>query len=302
MSNTELITATTKKETLCKPHTISPKHQKLFVLPLKRKEFLPNLLTFIKLQIAKYSEHFLLFRSTTRPSTPPSNNLYNESPTEKHANCQVEVCQRHRSAVHIRLRQRECEAMPNEIDKDAERKSNSDNHYLQIIALKNHFLSLIPPEFVYYQLTIHCRRDRLDNTAFKADRIKDVIETVYKRINETFVHPKRYAQPPHKQLMPYLLSMIELDDQVLFHAHCVLAVHPETAEAFDQLRIYDKFQQFDQRISSSHFDRLIADAIDIKAFDEPTNLSKFINYMLKKNRNPNIVKRPDHLLTLAPKQ
>jgi hypothetical protein len=89
---------------------------------------------------------------------------------------------------------------------------------------------------------------------------------------------------------------------VLFHAHCVLAVHPETAEAFDQLRIYDKFQQFDQRISSSHFDRLIADAIDIKAFDEPTNLSKFINYMLKKNRNPNIVKRPDHLLTLAPKQ
>ena len=96
--------------------------------------------------------------------------------------------------------------------------------------------------------------------------------------------------------------MIEFDDKVLFHAHWILAVHPETAEAFDQLRIYDKFQQFDPRISSSHFDRLIADAIDIKAFDEPTNLSKWVNYLLKKNRNPNIVKRPDHLLTLAPKQ
>jgi len=96
--------------------------------------------------------------------------------------------------------------------------------------------------------------------------------------------------------------MNEFCDQVLFHAYCVLTVHTETAEAFDQLRIYDKFQQFDPRISSSHFDHLIADAIDIKAFDEPTNLSKWIHYLLKKNRNPNIVKRPEHLLTLAPKQ
>ena len=178
----------------------------------------------------------------------------------------------------------------------------SVNYHSQIITLKDHFLSLIPPDFIYYQLSIHCRKDRLDNTAFKADRVKDVIETVYKRINETFVQPKRYIQLPHKQLMPYLLSMIEFDDQVLFHAHCVLAVHPETAEAFDNLRIYDKFQPFDQRISSSHFERLIADAINIKAFDEPTNLSKWVNYLLKKNRNHNIVKRPDHLLTLAPKR
>ena len=96
--------------------------------------------------------------------------------------------------------------------------------------------------------------------------------------------------------------MIGFTDKFLFHAHCVLAVHPVAAEEFDNLRIYDKFQQFDPRISSSHFDRLIADAIDIKAFDEPTNLSKWIHYLLKKNRNPNIVKRPDHLLTLAPKQ
>jgi hypothetical protein len=185
---------------------------------------------------------------------------------------------------------------------DATAKSHSDNYHSQIIALKDHFLSIIPPDFIYYQLSIHCRRDRLDNTAFKADRVKDVIETVYKRINETFVQPQRYVHLPREQLMPYLLSMIEFDDLVLFHAHCVLAVHPDTAEAFDQLRIYDKFRSFDERISSSHFERLIADAINIKAFDEPTNLSKWVNYLFKKNRNPNIVKRPDHLLTLAPKR
>ena len=290
----------TTTETLCPPHTL-PNHLKLSVSLMLRRKLLPNLLNSIKRLIVKSLEHFLLFRSTTRPSTLQLNNLYNEPPTEEHPNQQVEVRKRRRSPVHIRLRQRLSEAMPDQIDKDAEPKSRSDNYHSQIIALKDHFLSVIPPEFVYYQLTIHCRRDKLDNTAFKADRVKNVIETVYKRINETFVHPKRYAQMPHKQLMPYLLSMTEFDDQVLFHAHCILAVHPETAEAFDNLRIYDKFQQFDPRISSSHFDRLIADAIDIKAFDEPTNLSKWVKYLLKKNRNQNIVKRPDHLLTLAPK-
>jgi len=298
MCTTKLTTTT---ETLCKPHTL-PNRLKHSVLLMPRRELLPNLLNSIKRLIVKSLEHFLLFRSTTRQSTLPSDNLYNEPSTEKHSDCQVEVCKRCRSLIHLRLRQRLSETMPDEIDKDAEPKSRSDNYHSQIIALKNHFLSVIPPEFVYYQLTIHCRRDRLDNTAFKADRVKDVIETVYKRINETFVHPRRYAQIPYKQLMPYLLSMTEFDDQVLFHAHCVLAVHPDTAEAFDQLRIYDKFQPFDPRISSSHFDRLIADAIDIKAFDEPTNLSKWIHYLMKKNRNSNIVKRPDHLLTLAPKQ
>ena len=269
---------------------------------MPRRELLPNLLNSIKRLIVKSLEHFLPFRSTIHRFTPPSNNLYNESSTEEHTDSQVEVSKRCRSTVHIRLRERQCDPMSKRTEENAEPKSRSDNHHSQIVALKEHFLSIIPPEFVYFQLTIHCRRDRLDNTAFKADRIKDVIETIYKRINETFVHPKRYAQMPYKQLMPYLLSMIEFDDQVLFHAHCVLAVHPDTAEAFDQLSIYNNFQQFDPRISSSHFDRLIADAIDIKAFDEPTNLSKWIHYLLKKNRNPNIVKRPDHLLTLAPKQ
>lgn len=228
--------------------------------------------------------------------------MYNEPPTEEHPNQQVEVSKRRRSPVHIRLRKRQCEAMPDKIDKDAEPKSRSDNYHSQIIALKDHFLSVIPPEFVYYQLTIHCRRDKLNNAAYHTDRIKDVIDTVYKRINEKFVHKRRYGQMPHKQLMPYLLAMIEFDDQVLFHAHCVLAVHPDTAEAFDQLRIYDKFQQFDPRISSSHFNRMITDAIDIKEFYEPTNLSKWVNYMLKENEEPNRVKKQDHLLTLAPKQ
>ena len=293
--------SSTTTETLCKPHTL-PNRLKLSVLPMPRRELLPNLLSFIRQLIARYSEHFLPFRSTTRPSTLPSDNLYNEPPTEEHPNYQVEINKRRRSPVHIQLRQRLSETMPDQIDKDAEPKSRSDNYHSQIIALKDHFLSVIPPEFVYYQLTIHCRRDRLDNTAFKADRIKDVIDTVYKRINEKFVHKRRYAQMPHKQLMPYLLAMIEADNKVLFHAHCVLAVHPDTAEAFDQLRIWDKFQQFDPRISSSHFDRLIADAIDIKEFYEPTNLSKWVNYMLKKNETPNNVKKPEHLLQLSPKQ
>ena len=244
--------STTTTKTLCPPHTL-PNRLKPSVLPMPRRKLLPNLLSFIRQLIARYSEHFLPFHSTTHQSTTHSDNLYNESSTEEHTNCQVEVSKRCRSPVHIRLRQRLSETMPDQIDKDAEPKSRSDNYHSQIIALKDHFLSVIPPEFIYYQLTIHCRRDRLDNTAFKADRVKNVIETVYKRINETFVHPKRYEQLPHKQLMPYLLSMIEFDDQVLFHAHCVLAVHPETAEAFDQLRIYDKFQPFDQGISSSYF-------------------------------------------------
>jgi hypothetical protein len=292
--------STTTTETLCPPHTLL-NHQKHFALLMTRREHLPILLSFIKQLIARYSEHFLLFRSTTHQSTMPSGNLYNEPPTEKHPDCKTQISKRRRSPLHIRLRQRLSETMPDQIDKDAEPKLRSDNHFFQIDTRKDHFLSIIPSEFVYYQLTIHCRRDKLNNAAYHADRIKDVIDTVYKRINEKFVHKRRYAQMPHKQLMPYLLAMIEADNKVMFHAHCVLAVHPDTAEAFDQLRIWDKFQQFDPRISSSHFNRLIADAIDIKEFYEPTNLSKWVNYMLKKNRNPNIVKRPDHLLTLAPK-
>ena len=108
----------------------------------------------------------------------------------------LESSKRCRITVHFRLQERHCDPMSKRTEENAEPKSRSDNHHSQIVALKEHFLSIIPPEFVYFQLTIHCRRDRLDNTAFKADRIKDVIETIYKRINETFVHQKRYPQLP----------------------------------------------------------------------------------------------------------
>jgi hypothetical protein len=102
--------------------------------------------------------------------------------------------------------------------------------------------------------------------------------------------------------MPYLLAMIEFDDNVLFHAHGLLAVHPLLAETVDHLRIYDTFCQFDPRITHSHFDRTILDANDIKAFDEPTSVSKWLTYMLKRNKHDALMpKRPEHLLMFAPK-
>jgi hypothetical protein len=192
--------------------------------------------------------------------------------------------------------------MPDRTKEDAVQEPRSDNYHYQIVALKDHFLSQIPPEHVFYQLTMQFRRDKLDRTAYRADRVKNVIETVYKRINEAFVHSKHYAQDPQKQFMPYLLAMIEFDDNVLFHTHCLVAVHPLHADKFDDLCIYDKFQRFDPRITQSHCDRTIADAIDIKSFDEPTNVSKFVNYMLKKNKHYSMMpKRPEHLLMFAPK-
>ena len=192
--------------------------------------------------------------------------------------------------------------MPDRTEKDAVQEPRSDNYHYQIVSLKDYFLSIIPPDHITYQLTIHCRRDTLDNTAYKSDRVKNVIEIVYKRINEAFVHPKHYAHDPNKQFMPYLMGMLEFDDNVLWHCHCLVAVHPLLADKFDGLRIYDKFKQFDPRITQSHFDRTIADAIDIKAFDEPTNVSKFINYMLKRNKHYSMLpKKPKHLLILVPK-
>jgi len=171
----------------------------------------------------------------------------------------------------------------------------------QIVAIKDRFLSLVPKEYIYYQLTIHCRKDTLSHTAYKADSVKNVIEVVYKRINESFVHPEQYDQEPHRQFMPYLLAMIEFDDNVLFHAHGLLAVHPLLAESVDHLRIYDTFCQFDPRITHSHFDRTILDANDIKAFDEPTNVTKWLAYMLKRNKHDALMpKRPEHLLMFGP--
>jgi len=191
--------------------------------------------------------------------------------------------------------------MADRSEKDSLQRPRRRNYLQQIVALKDHFLSQIPPEHVFYQLTIYCRKDTLSHTAYKADSVKNVIEIVYKRINESFVHPKQYDHEPHLQFMPYLLAMIEFDDNVLFHAHGLLAVHPLLAESVDQLRIYDTFCQFDPRITHSHFDRTILDANDIKAFDESTSVSKWLTYMLKRNKHDALMpKRPEHLLRFAP--
>lgn len=64
-----------------------------------------------------------------------------------------------------------------------------------------------------------------------------MIETVYKCINEVFVQPKRYARAPQRQLMPYLMGMLEFDDNVLWHCHCLVAVHLLLANKFDASRI-----------------------------------------------------------------
>ena len=267
-------------------------------LPLSKK-----LLTVIKLITARFSERFLPKQNTTQKSTPPLPSLcHHEQSTDELSRKENQREQRDRCIFHFRLRPTERDKMPERTEKDVVQKPRSDNYHDQIVALKDYFLLLIPSEHIFYQLTIHCRRDKVDNTAYKADRVKNVIETIYKRINEAFVHPKHYAQEPHRQFMPYLLAMIEFDDNVLFHAHCLVAVHPLLAEKFDDLRIYDKFKQFDPRITQSHFDRTIPDARDIKAFDEPTNVAKWVNYMLKRNKYYSMMpKRPEHLLTFSPK-
>jgi len=191
--------------------------------------------------------------------------------------------------------------MADRAKEDTLQRPRRRNYLQQIVALKDQFLSLIPKEHIYYQLTIHCRKDTLSHAAYKADSVKNVIEIVYKCINESFVHPKQYDHEPHRQFMPYLLAMIEFDDNVLFHAHGLLAVHPLLAESVDQLRIYDTFCQFDPRITHSHFDRTILDANDIKAFDESTSVSKWLTYMLKRNKHDALMpKRPEHLLMFAP--
>lgn len=194
--------------------------------------------------------------------------------------------------------------MSDRIEQDTEQKSSSDNYHHQIVMMKDHFLSLIPSDFVTYQLTLNFVKDRLNSASYSADRVKNAIETIYKRINEEFVHPRRYAQEPHKQFMPYLLAMIEFDDKVMFHAHCLLATHPMITNLFDELCVYNTFQQFDDRVSSSHFTRTLpdSDAKDIENYTDPTNVTKWINYMMKKNSSAASPKKPDDLLVFAPKQ
>lgn len=161
---------------------------------------------------------------------------------------------------------------------------------------RDFFLTLIPQDFVTYQLTIVCLR----KFAWKKSEVQSVIESIYKRLNETYVHHRRYASPQFKHLMPLMLAVIETDDKVLSHVHALLAVHPSLAEKFDELYEYNTFKKFDKRVKTSHFSRTIADAVDVEEFDVPTNVMKWTNYMLKqKNVQPKTV---DDLLIFAPKQ
>lgn len=286
---------TTEKQTLAT-------NQRLSDLLKMRSRHLPTLLLFIRRLTAKFFVRFLRYQNTIQKSIQQSPSSYNHEPTAKdHHHQQVESSERRRSPIHFRLRQDECETMPNRTDQDVERKPRSDNYHSAIVALKDDFLLQVPPEHIFYQLTIQCRRDALDHTAYKAERVENVIDTVYKRLCETFVHKRNYAKDPHKHLMPHLLAVIEFDDQVLFHAHCLVATCPMLADKFDALRSYDTFKQFDPRITSSHFDRTIPDDREILAFDEPTNVEKWVNYMLKNNRNYSSVKKPDHVILRRPK-
>jgi uncharacterized protein (DUF302 family) len=172
----------------------------------------------------------------------------------------------------------------------------NDNYFLQISSLRDHALSFVKPDFVTYQLTITCRRE----TAWKKSEVKKVIENIYKRICERFVHHRNYASPKFKHLMPLMFAIIETDDKVLSHVHALVAVSPEIAEKFDALVGYDTFKHFETSVKTSHFSHTIADAIDIENFDEPTNLEKWFNYMMKQNRETS-PKTQDDALLFAPK-
>jgi hypothetical protein len=278
-----------------------PRQPQLLDSPKKRSSPLPTLLLYIKRQIAKFSEHFLRCQNTTQKSIQQSPNSCNHEPaTENQHSQQSQRSKRFDRVLHLRLRQAECDQMPKRIVQDAQEEPRHDNYHRQIVAFADDFLLQVPPDHIFYQLTIHCRRDTQNHTAYKVERVADVMNTVYKRLCETFVHKRSYHQDPHKHLMPHLLAIIEFEENVLFHAHCLLAVHPLLADQFDQLTIYDKFHRFDDRITQSHFNRTIADANNIKAFDEPTKVSKWLNYMMKRNRNPFIPKTPDHVVLRRP--
>lgn len=161
---------------------------------------------------------------------------------------------------------------------------------------RNYFLNLIPDDFVTYQLTIVCSR----KFARKKSEVQSVIENIYKRLNENYVHHRSYASPKHKHLMPLMLAVIETDSKVLSHIHALLAVHPSLTAKFDELAGYDTYKKFDERVRNTHFARTIADAVDVENFDEPTNVMKWTNYLLKThNVEPKTV---EDLFIFAPKK
>jgi hypothetical protein len=175
--------------------------------------------------------------------------------------------------------------------------NRSDNYFDQIVALKDHFLKMIPGDFINYQLTIIFTGKNA--TSYSVDRVKKVIDDLYKRLNEIYVHPRRYASLPHRSKMPLMLTIIEFDDQVMFHTHALLAVHPDTAQQFDDLCINDSFTRFNDSISASHFQRTKVDPVEIRNYEEQTNVQRWINYQLKRTST---IKKPDHLMIHAPKQ
>jgi hypothetical protein len=175
-------------------------------------------------------------------------------------------------------------------------QSNFDNYFTQIVAKKNHFLKILPPDFVTFALTLDFMKN---STNFSKENVEKIIDEIYRRLNEDFVAKRRYAKNP-KQM--YLMTMIEYSEKVKFHTHSILAVHPETAAELDALVFPDSFCRLNENVSHSFFERTIPDedSSELKTYTEPTNVHRFVNYMLKfQDSRP---KTPDDLLLHAPRQ
>ena len=138
-----------------------------------------------------------------------------------------------------------------------------------------------------------------NSTNFSKENVEKSIDEIYRRLNESFVAKRRYAKNP-KQM--YLITMIEYSEKVKFHTHSILAVHPETAAELDALVFPDSFCRLNENVSHSFFERTIPDedSSELKTYTEPTNVHRFVNYMLKfQDSRP---KTPDDLLLHAPRQ
>ena len=175
-------------------------------------------------------------------------------------------------------------------------QSNFDNYFTQIVAKKNHFLKILPPDFVTFALTLDFMKN---STNFSKEKVERGIDDIYRRLNESFVAKRRYATNP-KQM--YLMTMIEYSEKVKFHTHSIFACHPETAPALDSLVFPDSFCKIHENVSHSYFERTIPDedSSELKTYTEPTNVHRFVNYMLKfQEGRP---KHQDDLLLHAPRQ
>jgi hypothetical protein len=174
--------------------------------------------------------------------------------------------------------------------------SHLDNHFTQIVAKKNHFLKILPPDFVTFALTLDFMKN---STNFSKENVTKSIDEIYRRLNEDFVAKRRYAKNP-KQI--FLMTMIEYSEKVKFHTHSILACHPETAAELDALVFPDSFCKRNENVSHSFFEKTIPDEdfSELKNYTEPTNVHRFVNYMLKFQEGP--PKTTDDLLLHAPRQ